>query len=127
MPGIFRVDHFVDFKRGGKIHGLAAIVHLGHPLFVFNSSLLWVGDRFKFFSVAEFDCALKAHAPKLAGGPGDGKGGCLKAAAGHRLRAEAVAFAQHNRKQGHGEARAGHKDPTGMPHQGGFFRFPGQP
>ena len=49
------------------------------------------------------------------------KNGAFTTAAGHRLRAESVGLAQHDREQRHGQVRAGDEQAAAVAHQPGLL------
>src|SRR5439155_21178638 len=63
-------------------------------------------DRGELLAVAELHRPLEPHAAELARRPGDGEQRRLEAAARHRLRAEAIALAEDDGEERHGQIRA---------------------
>ena len=90
-------------------------------LVVFRLARDRVGDRVQFLAIAELDRALQPHPAKFAARPGDREQRGLVAPPGHRDRAEAIAFAQHNREQRNGEIGPDHEHPRGVAHQAGLL------
>src|SRR5215471_7157256 len=85
------VDHVVDLEVARHVHGLAVLVHAVDHALVRLLALDRVGDRVELAALAEADRTFEVHTAELAGGPGNAEQRRLERAAGHRLRAEAVA------------------------------------
>jgi len=110
-PRVGRVDDGVNLEQGGHVDGLAAFVGERQRRPEELVALLRIRRGIELLAKPQPDGALQTHAAELAGGPRDGEERRVEVAAGHRLRAEAIALAEHDGEQRDREARGGHEHP----------------
>ena len=103
-------------KHGGDADALAQLVRPGDKVVEQPAGAAVVGDGFQLPAVAEPDGAFEAHAAELARRPRDARQRGLRRAAHHRLGAEPVRLAEHDRHGRDRQVGTRHEQPVAVPH-----------
>ena len=97
--GIGRVDDVVDLEQLSGVERLGILLCRRRRLAYAFLALIVVGDRLQFLAQPQPDGALESHRAEVGARPRHGEQRLVQAATRHRLGAETVTAAQHDRDE----------------------------